>query len=192
MDDTDFYLKVSETFSEIMRQVRFYPYPAMLYKIAFNKYLHGETPQSQATAPLKRGAQKEKEVEKEVEKKEEKADSPSVASDSSPSREQNFSPDRGSGKAEGGNAKDWDLWERVISQIQSSTTRQVFKDHMTIDKVTDNEVSLIHDNNMIAKTMLEKERKEIEALLEKELSKKVTLNVQWMTKEEYFQRLMWM
>jgi hypothetical protein len=49
---------------------------------------------------------------------------------------------------------------------------------MTIDKVTDNEVSLIHDNNMIAKTMLEKEHKEIEALLEKELGKKVTLNVQ--------------
>ena len=87
---------------------------------------------------------------------------------------------------------DWDLWERVISQIQSSTTRQIFKDHMTIDKVSDNEVSLIHDNNMIAKTMLEKERKEIEALLEKELGKKVTLNIQWMSKEEYFQRLMWM
>ena len=63
---------------------------------------------------------------------------------------------------------------------------------MTIDKVTDDEVSLIHDNNMIAKTMLEKEHKEIESILEKELGKKVTLNIQWMTKEEYFQRLMWM
>ena len=49
---------------------------------------------------------------------------------------------------------------------------------MTIDKISDSEVSLIHDNNMIAKTMLEKERKEIEALLEKELGKKVTLNIQ--------------
>jgi hypothetical protein len=66
MDDTDFYLKVSETFSEIMRQVRFYPYPAVLYKIAFNKFLNGETPQPSA-APLKRGAQKEKEVEKKPE-----------------------------------------------------------------------------------------------------------------------------
>ena len=86
----------------------------------------------------------------------------------------------------------WDLWEKIISQIQSSITRQVFKDHMTIDKVTDNEVSLIHDNNMIAKTMLEKEHKEIEALLEKELGKKVTLNIQWMTREEYyFLRVIW-
>jgi hypothetical protein len=49
---------------------------------------------------------------------------------------------------------------------------------MTIDKVTDNEVSLIHDNNMIAKTKVEKERKEIEALLEIELGRNVTLNIQ--------------
>ena len=177
MDDVDFYLKVSETFSEIMRQVRFYPYPAVLYKIAFNKFLNGDELMSSWTKvkDLKWNAKdssakasewqtwweilknQEKKIEETAEKK-----------------------------------SDWDLWERVISQIQSSTTRQVFKDHMTIDKVSDNEVSLIHDNNMIAKTMLEKERKEIEALLEKELSKKVTLNVQWMTKEEYFQRLMWM
>ncbi|MBR4634012.1 hypothetical protein IKO50_03530 [bacterium] len=57
MDDVDFYLKVSETFSEIMRQVRFYPYPAVLYKIAFNKFLNGNG----EVAPVK--------VEKKVEKK---------------------------------------------------------------------------------------------------------------------------
>ena len=184
MDDTDFYLKVSETFSEIMRQVRFYPYPAVLYKIAFNKFLNGDSQQ-----PLGPASQS----------------SPSLAGQGYPNREQKAPKSKvtplwgGDGwKPEGVvdqedlKKPDWDLWERVISQIQSSTTRQVFKDHMTIDKVTDNEVSLIHDNNMIAKTMLEKEHKEIEALLEKELGKKVTLNVQWMTKEEYFQRLMWM
>ena len=167
MDDTDFYLKVSETFSEIMRQVRFYPYPAVLYKIAFNKFLV----EGWEVAPVKTEKKVEKKAEPKIEKKEETEEKKEETVEKK---------------------SDWDLWERVISQIQSSTTRQVFKDHMTIDKVTDNEVSLIHDNNMIAKTMLEKEHKEIEALLEKELGKKVTLNVQWMTKEEYFQRLMWM
>jgi hypothetical protein len=39
--------------------------------------------------------------------------------------------------------------------------------------------------------MIEKECKNIEDLLEKELGKKVTLNIQWISKEEYFQRLMW-
>ena len=167
MDDTDFYLKVSETFSEIMRQVRFYPYPAVLYKIAFNKFLNSD----EEVVPVKVEKKVEKKAEPKVEKKTETEEKKGDAVEKK---------------------SDWDLWERIISQIQSSTTRQVFKDHMTIDKVTDNEVSLIHDNNMIAKTMLEKERKEVEALLEKELGKKVTLNVQWMTKEEYFQRLMWM
>ncbi len=165
MEDIDFYLKVSEAFSEILRQIRFYPYPAVLYKLAFNNYLlwSGIESKPAKKSEPKKEVKTEPKAEK-VEKKEEKVETKS----------------------------DWDLWERVISQIQSSTTRQVFKDHMTIDKVTDTEVSLIHDNNMIAKTMLEKEHKEIEVLLEKELGKKVTLNVQWMTKEEYFQRLMWM
>ena len=49
---------------------------------------------------------------------------------------------------------------------------------MTIDKVTEDEVSLIHDNSTIAKDIFEKKRNEIEALLEKELDKKITLNVQ--------------
>ena len=165
MDDTDFYLKVSEAFSEILRQIRFYPYPAVLYKLAFNNYLLGGDIESK---PVKKSEPKkevkaEPKAEEKVEKKEEKVETKS----------------------------DWDLWERIISQISSSTTRQVFKDHMTIDKVTDNEVILIHDNNIIAKTMIEKERKNIEDLLEKELGKKVTLNIQWISKEEYFQRLMW-
>lgn len=184
MDDVDFYLKVSETFSEIMRQVRFYPYPAVLYKIAFNKFLNGNG----EVAPVK--------VEKKVEKKVEQI-SPNLSlsrgeKDHTDKESSSLIKKRDHEVVEDLKKSDWDLWERVISQIQSSTTRQIFKDHMTIDKVSDNEVSLIHDNNMIAKTMLEKEHKEIEALLEKELGKKVTLNIQWMSKEEYFQRLMWM
>ena len=171
-DDIDFYLKVSEAFSEIIRQVRFYPYPAVLYKIAFNKFLNEniEVIHVKTEKKIEKKTDPKTEKKKEIEEKKE---------------EKKIGETRE-------NKSDWDLWERVINQIQSSTTRQVFKDHITIDKVTDNEVSLIHDNNMIAKTMLEKEHKEIEALLEKELGKKVTLNIQWMTKEEYFQRLMWM
>jgi len=177
MDDVDFYLKVSETFSEIMRQVRFYPYPAVLYKIAFNKFLNGDELMSSWT--------KVKDLKWNTKDSSAKASEWQTWWEILKNQEKKIEE-----TAE--KKSDWDLWERVISQIQSSTTRQIFKDHMTIDKVSDNEVSLIHDNNMIAKTMLEKERKEIEALLEKELSKKVTLNIQWMSKEEYFKRLMWM
>ena len=187
MDDVDFYLSISEAFSEIMSQIRFYPYPAVLYKLAFNKYLQKD---NNITCVI------EKKVEKKADSKiKEKAKDEEITTNNNTENkiikddakiDENKDIENNEGES------DWDLWDRVIKQIQSSTTRQVFKDHMTIDKVSDTEVSLIHDNNMIAKTMLEKERKAIEYLLEKELGKKVVLNIQWMSKEEYFQRLMWM
>lgn len=37
--DTDFLLAVSEVFTEIMNSIKYYPYPAIVYKIAINKYL---------------------------------------------------------------------------------------------------------------------------------------------------------
>jgi hypothetical protein len=38
-DDTDFLLAVSEVFTEILGTIKYYPYPAIVYKIALNKYL---------------------------------------------------------------------------------------------------------------------------------------------------------
>ncbi|MDR2415521.1 MAG: hypothetical protein LBD75_02685 [Candidatus Peribacteria bacterium] len=37
LEDTDFYLKVSEVFGNILRQIRFYPYPAVIYKVELSK-----------------------------------------------------------------------------------------------------------------------------------------------------------
>jgi len=39
MEDTDFLLKISEAFSEIIGTVKYYPYPTMVYKVAINKQL---------------------------------------------------------------------------------------------------------------------------------------------------------
>jgi hypothetical protein len=50
-----------------MRQVRFYPYPAVLYKIAFNKYLNGDN----EVVPAKTEKKVEKKAEPKTEKKEE-------------------------------------------------------------------------------------------------------------------------
>jgi hypothetical protein len=79
MEDTDFYLKVSEAFSEILRQIRFYPYPAVLYKLAFNNYLLGGDIESK---PVKKSEPKkevkaEPKAEEKVEKKEEKVETKS-------------------------------------------------------------------------------------------------------------------
>jgi DNA polymerase-3 subunit gamma/tau len=39
LEDTDFYLQIAEVMGEIMRQIRFYPYPAVTYKVALHKFL---------------------------------------------------------------------------------------------------------------------------------------------------------
>ena len=41
LEDTAFYLQVAEIFGAIIRQVRYYPYPAVVYKVELNKYLGG-------------------------------------------------------------------------------------------------------------------------------------------------------
>ena len=187
MDDVDFYLKASEAFSEIIRHVRFYPYPWVLYKIAFNKYLQWDNEKN----IIKSEKDIEKRSESKLEEKENKNEKELNLEEKvkSGSNEQHQEVE----KVKDTNNKDnWELWEHVVKWIQSSTTRQILKDHMTIDKITDNEIILIHDNSIMAKTILEKDSKELEDLLEKELGKRVTLTVQWMSKEEYFQRLMWM
>ena len=40
---------------------------------------------------------------------------------------------------------------------------------MTIESISDTEIHIIHDNNMVATTMFEKDRKNIEGLLDKEV-----------------------
>jgi len=39
VNDMDFLLDISESFSEIVITIKNYPYPAIVYKIALNKYL---------------------------------------------------------------------------------------------------------------------------------------------------------
>ena len=185
MEDVDFYLNVSEVFWEILRQVRFYPYPSVLYKLAFNKYLEWDN--------IEEGWAKKKEIkqEKKTETKKEKIEEVKEVVDiKAENKVKENNEDKSEQESNNEWVTEWDLWDKVIKQISSTTTRQILKDHMTIDKITDKEIVIIHDNSMIAKTMFEKERKEIESILEKELWKKLILDVQWISKEEYFQRLM--
>ena len=61
-----------------MRQVRFQPYPAVLYKIAFNKYLNGDNEVAPAKAEKKVEKKAELKAEKKEEVKPEKAETPKV------------------------------------------------------------------------------------------------------------------
>lgn len=77
------------------------------------------------------------------------------------------------------NSKDSDLWGSTIQKISSTATRQIFKTHVKINNIIGNQVFLKHDNNMIAKTMLEHEFQNIKTIIEKLLGKKIELIIEW-------------
>lgn len=43
LDDIGFATKVSETFTDIIGNIRYYPYPTIIYKVAIHKHLQRET-----------------------------------------------------------------------------------------------------------------------------------------------------
>jgi hypothetical protein len=43
MEHIDDYLAISQVCNEILSTIRYYPYPAIVYKIACNKYVDPET-----------------------------------------------------------------------------------------------------------------------------------------------------
>ena len=184
MDDTDFYLKVSEAFSEILRQIRFYPYPAVLYKLAFNNYLLWGDIESKPT--------KKSEPKKEV--KAEKEDKVSLTKGGAEWNEAEGLKDTKeippTPLDKGGNP-DWDLWERVINQTSSDSAKKTLKDHIVIDKVEWNKVFLILENDFVVNAAFNKARPEIESIFKKEIGENITLDVQTLTKDEFLKRLMW-
>jgi len=39
LDDINFSTRISETFTDIIGNIRYYPYPAIVYKVALNKHI---------------------------------------------------------------------------------------------------------------------------------------------------------
>ena len=66
LEDTDFYLQVSEIFSNIIRQIRFYPYPTIIYKISLNNFLVSveATPLMKGGGSVATGGSQHKEITK--------------------------------------------------------------------------------------------------------------------------------
>lgn len=50
-DDMDFLLRISEVFTEIIGSIKYYPYPAIVYKIAINKFITPQPPSFVVTPP---------------------------------------------------------------------------------------------------------------------------------------------
>lgn len=182
LEDTDFYLQISQVFGDIIRQIRFYPYPSVLYKISINNYL---LPEEKITKPIMNSSRKEEkqsEVEQEskvenTQGKETKKDNDEIIKQPDTEISGDFSQ----------------LRTNILSKISKPTIQSNLKDHVIIENIEEGNANLIVTNK-IAEMLLQntETKKEIETIFSQEQGKETTISFKFESKEEYFSRTLWL
>jgi DNA polymerase III gamma/tau subunit len=158
LEDTDFYLKISEIFGNILRQIRFYPYPAIIYKISLAPLTSGS---SVTLPPVQESTLQAPTVSKVVDKQEPVA-TPAPLSEPVLQPVPESVPTTTSDMTT--------LWTTLTSQLSKPTVQANLKDHVIIEKIVDGVAHLIVTNK-IAEMLLQNadNKKEIETLLSAQL-----------------------
>lgn len=150
LEDTDFYLQISALFGDIIRKIRFHPYPAIIYKIALAP-LTNET--NSVSAP----------VQANVPTRVETALPPSQAQTST----EKTAPSQNAGGAEVAFPA---LRTTITSKLSKPTVQSNLKDHVIIEKIENGTAQLVVTNK-IAEMLLQNadNKKEVETLLSAEI-----------------------
>ena len=185
LEDTDFFLKCSELFWNIIATIKQYPYPVIAYKIAINKYL------SENNWVSYKKVEKEQPTKENLQKKEEKTIE-EVKKEETTTPKEEIIPE----KKDNNNWFNWDfraLWETVLNKMNKPTAQANLKDQAIIEKKEGNilEITVI---TPLAKMLLnnEENKKVLEQLLSSEIGENVSLNITFVKKEEYFAKKMWL
>ncbi|GHV21616.1 hypothetical protein FACS189428_2310 [Clostridia bacterium] len=143
LEDTDFYLQISALFGDIIRKIRFYPYPAIIYKIALAP-LTSETDQGSTIQPTPPAVEEE-----------------SLREDTNKDSSLRSTPHQDDGG---------EVWTSITSKLSKPTVQSNLKDHVIIEKIENGTAQLVVTNK-IAEMLLQNtdNKKEIETLLSAEL-----------------------
>ena len=179
LEDTDFYLKVSESFGEIMSMIRYYPYPNMVYKIVLNKLVSWDN-EVPAITPTKAASEPKKVVEKKpepVEKVEpKKVEEPKVSEERKTTSNAEINDE---------------LLSKIWDQIESKTLQHGLKNYVHIKNITDGKIELIVIDKV---TEISLKKEENQKLLEQKIlentGKSYSLDIAYMDKDEYFSQMM--
>jgi len=184
--DMDFLLSVSEGFSEIISTIRYYPYPVIVYKIAFNKFLwwHVETKiQTPKSNPeiikTNEGEEENKWVVNESMVSEViKVEVPIAKSETVAASKKNSS-----------NQNRDDIWNNVLSKINKVSLQQNLKWNFIIEDIKDSTVSAIIINKM-TKILLDNEenKRMLETAFANVIWSKIRVEIVFENKESYFAR----
>jgi len=169
IEDVDFYLRVSDVFTKILGNIKYYPYPSIVYKIALNTLFGGEVTVSSDEVIIKK-----KTMVKEVlaSKKPSKSD------------EQRLSDSEVKTPAASG---DGDLLQRLLAKIDKSSLKASLSEHIIIDRV-ENWIVYIVVINKMTDLILKKEDivMYVEWLFSELLGEEVKMSMEFQKKDEYF------
>jgi len=156
--DPDFYLKVADIFTEIISQIKYYPYPNIVYKIAINKYSNNWTQN------LVKKDEKE-EVVKLVEQQK------STNSSSPVQWDINIA----------------DLTENLINQIDKPSLKAQLSEHMIIEGLEHNVVQIVVINKMTEMLIKKVDTViYIEKIISDILGTDTKIQITYVKKDDYF------
>lgn len=183
--DMDFLLGVSGWFSEIISTIKYYPYPVIVYKIAFNKYLSSSSAvdnkakdENNHSDTIQETTRENKSVVNESMPVDViRVESPTVETKTSQTIQSNT----------GGNRDE--IRNNVVNQIDKVSLQQNLKWNFIIEDIQDNTISAIVINKMTKILLDSEENKRIlETAFANVMWNKIKVDIIFENKENYFAR----
>lgn len=188
--DIDFLLKVSESFSEIISSIKYYPYPAIVYKIVFNKHLSGKIKDESLKINDKWWMMNDESEKQNIEEKENKwvvneNVSVEVVKVKAPNIE-TIEKDKNNSDQDLDNIRNW-----VLEKIEKISLKQNLRWNFIIEWINWNIVEAVIINK-ITKILLDNDenKRMLEGAFADILWVQTKMNIKFESKEDYFARKM--
>lgn len=194
MENIDGYLAISQSCSEILSTIRYYPYPAIVYKIAFNKLLAGPQP-NQGEPITTQAAHAVKEMPKPEPVQiqvvtETIQQGESIVTNNSDINNTNTAQEEPTQENENTNNHD-DVKNQLLAKIDKQSLKDNLTDNIYIQAFANNTVHMITISSM-ANMLLQKQDtiQYLEKLLAEIYGNPVALSVTFVKKEDFLQSMM--
>ena len=177
---TDFYLQISEKCTEILATIRYYPYPAIVYKIVFNKFIQNnnntenkqQTNINTATQPPK--IQTENQTKDTAQETKQEIPSQKITKQETPDN----------------SSLEW-IKKQLIGKIEKPSIAKNISEHTVFTKHENGVIDIIIINKMTEMLLQKDETKQhIEQSLSEICGEPTHIQLSYQNKEDYFQNML--
>lgn len=170
---TDFYLQISEKCTEILATIRYYPYPAIVYKIIFNKFIHENNTTQTTWTTVTNTQTKTATIQNQQESKNE-----------NPTNQETKNDEKSD------SSLDW-IKKQLIAKIDKPSVGKNISEHTVFSKYENGTIDIIIINKMTEMLLQKDETKNyVEQTLSEICGEPVHISLSYQNKEDYFQNML--